>query len=148
MYFEVKHNWTGLLVEPTMGDLKYKNRRADLVFNCLAVREEVHYAEFDSVVDPENSVRAMRGIVSEKTESSLTLQCVPLYTLLLALGNPTVNWFILDIEGAEYQVLQTIPWHLVNIEMISVETDLAGLVIPGSRQEIIDYMRSQGYIHR
>ena len=30
----------------------------------------------------------------------MTLQCVPLYTLLLALGNPTVNWFILDIEGA------------------------------------------------
>ena len=131
-----------------MGDLKYKNRRADLVFNCLAVREEVHYAEFDSVVDPENSVRAMRGIVSEKTESSLTLQCVPLYTLLLALENPTVNWFILDIEGAEYQVLQTIPWHLVDIEMISVETDLAGLVMPGSRQEIIHYMKSQGYVHR
>ena len=125
-----------------MGDLKYKNRRADLVFNCLAVREEVHYAEFDSVVDPENSVRAMRGIVSEKTESSLTLQCVPLYTLLLALENPTVNWFILDIEGAEYQVLQTIPWQLVDIEMVSVETDLAGLVMPGSRQEIIDYMKS------
>ena len=32
------------------------------------------------------------------------LQCVPLYTLLAALGHPTVNWFILDIEGAELQV--------------------------------------------
>ena len=131
-----------------MGDLQYKNRRADLVFNCLAVRDKVHYAEFDSVVDVENSVRAMRGIVSEKRPTSLTLQCVPLYTLLLALDNPTVNWFILDIEGAEYQVLQTIPWHLVDIEMISVETDLAGVVMPGSRQEIIDYMKSQGYLHR
>ena len=68
--------------------------------------------------------------------------------MLLALGNPTVNWFILDIEGAEYQVLQTIPWNLVDIEMVSVETDLAGLVMPGSRQEIIEYMKSQGYIHR
>ena len=56
------------------------------------------------------------------------------------MDNPTVNWFILDIEGAEYQVLQTIPWHLVDIEMVSVATDLAG-----SRQEIIDYMKSQGY---
>ena len=68
--------------------------------------------------------------------------------MLLALGNPTVNWFILDIEGAEYQVLQTIPWHLVDIEMISVETDLAGLIMPGSRPEIIDYMKEKGYIHR
>ena len=78
----------------------------------------------------------------------MTLQCVPLYTLLLAMGNPTVNWFILDIEGAEYQVLQTIPWTLVDIEMISVETDFAGELMPGSRQEIIDYMKSQGYHHQ
>ena len=78
----------------------------------------------------------------------MTLQCVPLNTLLLAMGNPTVNWFILDIEGAEYQVLQTIPWTLVDIEMISVETDLAGEIMPGSRQEIIDYMKSQGYHHQ
>merc|ERR1712062_30214 len=90
----------------------------------------------------------MAGIVKEKTETSTTLQCVPLYTLLLALGNPTVNWFILDIEGAEFQVLQTIPWHEVDIEMISVETDLAGLVMPGTREEIIEYMKSQGYQHR
>ena len=78
----------------------------------------------------------------------MTLQCVPLYTLLLAMGNPTVNWFILDIEGAEYQVLQTIPWTLVDIEMISVETDFAGELMPGSRQEIIVYMKSQGYHHQ
>ena len=64
------------------------------------------------------------------------------------MGNPTVNWFILDIEGTEFQVLQTIPWHLVDIEMISVETDMAGVVMPGSRQEIIDYMTSRGYVHR
>ena len=49
------------------------------------------------------------------------------------MGNPTVNWFILDIEGAEFQVLQTIPWHLVDIEMISVETDMAGLVMLGMK---------------
>ena len=127
--------------------------------------------EFDIIsafeIDSTRNKRAMRGIVQvedvdmlglksvlttesyqEKTPDSSTVQCVPLYTLLLALGNPTVNWFILDIEGAEYQVLQTIPWHLVDIEMISVETDLAGLIMPGSRQEIIDYMKEKGYIHR
>ena len=45
-------------------------------------------------------------------------------------------------------MLQTIPWTQVDIEMISVETDLAGLVMEGSREEIIDYMRQQGYIHQ
>ena len=46
----------------------------------------------------------MGGIVPEQTATSVLHQCIPLYTLLAALGNPTVHWFILDIEGAEFQV--------------------------------------------
>ena len=46
----------------------------------------------------------MGGIVPEKTDTTFQHQCIPLYTLLAALGNPTVHWFILDIEGAEFQV--------------------------------------------
>ena len=38
-------------------------------------------------------------------------------SLLSALGNPKVNYLSLDIEGAELQVLRSIPWHLVNIEV-------------------------------
>ena len=46
------------------------------------------------------------------------------------------------------QVLQTIPWARVDIELVSVETDLAGRVMEGSRGDIIQYMGDQGYIHR
>ena len=56
--------------------------------------------------------------------------------------------FPILILGAEFQVLKTIPWSLVDIEMISVETDLAGLIMDGSRKEIIEFMRQNGYIHR
>jgi len=45
-------------------------------------------------------------------------------------------------------VLRTLPWARVDIEMVSVETDLAGRVMEGSRGDIIEYMRDQGYIHR
>ena len=86
--------------------------------------------------------------MQEEGPDTITLQCVPLYSLLLSLGNPTVNWFILDIEGAEYQVLQTIPWHSVDIEMISVETDMAGVVMPGTRQEIIDKLAEEWMQHK
>ena len=50
----------------------------------------------------------MPGLVPQQTSTSLLEQCLPLYTLLAALGNPTVHWFILDIEGAELQVLTPI----------------------------------------
>ena len=50
----------------------------------------------------------MPGLVPQQTATSVLEQCIPLYTLLAALGNPTVHWFILDIEGAELQVLPPI----------------------------------------
>ena len=36
----------------------------------------------------------------------IDVQCFPLYSILLALGNPTVDYFALDIEGAELPVLR------------------------------------------
>ena len=36
---------------------------------------------------------------------SMQLQCLPMTSLLLALGNPTVNYLSLDLEGAELEVL-------------------------------------------
>ena len=46
------------------------------------------------------------------------------------------------------QVLRTLPWARVDIELVSVETDLAGRVMEGTRGDIIQYMGDQGYIHR
>ena len=34
------------------------------------------------------------------------MQCYPVYSLLLAMDNPTVNLFVLDIEGFELAVLR------------------------------------------
>ena len=45
------------------------------------------------------------------------VQNLACFSLLLALDNPKVNYFSLDIEGAEIQVLRSVPWHLVDIEV-------------------------------
>ena len=50
----------------------------------------------------------------------------------MSLENPTVNLFVLDIEGYELAVLESIPWDKVDIEVLDVETDLAGLVQKGN----------------
>ena len=36
-----------------------------------------------------------------------------------AAGNPTVNLLILDIEGAEFGVLKTLPWDKVDIQVLT-----------------------------
>jgi hypothetical protein len=95
----------------------------------------------------ENSEATMHGITNHSSKSSVEMQCLPLYSLLLALGNPTVDVLSLDIEGAEYQVLQTIPWDRVDIRAISVETQFAGEVMTGSRADIHQLLTSVGFLH-
>ena len=36
----------------------------------------------------------------------IRVQCLPLYSLLAAMGQTTVHYLVLDIEGAELQVLE------------------------------------------
>ena len=43
------------------------------------------------------------------------------YSILLAVGNPVVDYLSLDIEGAELLVLKTIPWDKVDINVVSIE---------------------------
>lgn len=45
----------------------------------------------------------------------IQVQCFPLYSILLAIGRTQVDFFSLDVEGAEYKLLATIPWHKVDI---------------------------------
>ena len=81
LYFESSYNWTGLLVEPLWSDvLRSKNRKAVSVYNCLSVRPEAHYVEFDMTSALRNvKVPAMAGIVKVSlTKFSLTDSVCPL----------------------------------------------------------------------
>lgn len=45
------------------------------------------------------------------------MQCFPIYSLLSALSVTTVDYFSLDVEGAEMEVLATIPFDKVFIKV-------------------------------
>ena len=47
--------------------------------------------------------------------------CFSLETLMLALGRTTIDYFSLDVEGHEREVLDSIPWQKINIRAITVE---------------------------
>ena len=94
----------------------------------------------------------LMGFKPLQTCCSMQLQCLPMASLLLALGNPTVNYLSLDLEGAElevlsclinqhtswlvpttvqdarhkFQVIKMIPFDQLNIEVVSVEFNLLG----------------------
>lgn len=47
----------------------------------------------------------------------IKVQCFPFAHLMEALNVTTVNYFSLDIEGHELEVLKTIPFDEINIEV-------------------------------
>lgn len=48
---------------------------------------------------------------------TVTVQCFPLYSILLALNRTRVDFLALDIEGHELKVLKTVPFHKVDIRV-------------------------------
>lgn len=63
----------------------------------------------------------------------------------MALNNPHIDYFSLDIEGAEMVVLKTLPWDQVNMTLIDVEVNHAGVIFPGTRQEIQTFLASKNF---
>ena len=107
---------------------------------CLSTQKSEMKVKFEVMEGP-----AISGIVGDDGKSARMLgggqfadapvrtvvdvQCLPLYTLLAAMDFPTVDFFSLDVEGAELGILQTIPWDQVhNIRILqsltSVMTEL------------------------
>lgn len=71
----------------------------------------------------------------------MTMQCFPLYSILLALDNPIVDYFSLDVEGAEMAILRTIPWDKVNIKVLTIEFNNR----KEDKEQIVELLCSKGY---
>ena len=65
--------------------------------------------------------------------------------VLEALGNPLVDYFSLDIEGAEYAVLKTINWDKIRLLALSVEMNHAGEIFNGSKEDIHALLEQNGF---
>ena len=81
------------------------------------------------------------------------------------MGNPTIDYFSLDIEGAELPVLkvgvvdtktvggrqlsilflQTIPFDKVDIRVLQIEMDHVGEIFPGTKRDIKVFLASKGF---
>ena len=95
----------------------------------------------------------MRDSIPDNMRSSYQLRCYPLFSLLLALGNPRVDFLSLDIEGAELAVLRTVPWDKVDIELVMVEinhSDKAELdrTMLAAGYEVYKNLKEQDVIYR
>ena len=81
-------------------------------------------------------------------EREILVQCIPLYSVLMALNNPHIDYCSLDIEGAEAPILKTIPWNQINVTLFSVEINHAGRIFPESENDIRQFMKEKGYKYK
>uniref|UniRef100_A0A0P4WF87 Methyltransferase FkbM domain-containing protein n=1 Tax=Scylla olivacea TaxID=85551 RepID=A0A0P4WF87_SCYOL len=122
LYLERELGWRGLLVEPdpwNFWSLRKRGRKAHAIQACLSPSpfpREVTFKQSDTMgrIASAGEEASKRGIYTR-------VKCFPLYTLLLALNTTHLNFLSLDVEGAELQVLQTVPWEKVRVDVLCVE---------------------------
>lgn len=125
LFLEIERNWTGLLVEanPTyFKKLLSLNRNAYSSNVCLNTR---NISEIQMFEHPSND-DSLGGILKDLDYVNTTgvrnpTQCFPLDVLLNALGVSHVDYFSLDVEGAEIGILNTIPFDTLTIDVIGLE---------------------------
>ncbi|CAL8144924.1 unnamed protein product [Orchesella dallaii] len=137
------YNWTGLLIEGNPGpfhNLTTKNRKAWIVNAAACITPNANKITF--FTNPQNT--GLAGLNSRKEHGvsvQLTVQCIPLFTLLKALNVMEVDFFSLDVEGSELAILETVPFDKIKFKFLTVEHGL----IPGGRKALQTFLESKGY---
>jgi len=152
--FEIKRQWKGLLIEPNIDgftSLKTKNRNAILVNSCLASKTKPEEIEFVNAGTgggrPNDVVLGWADVGKDQVNVFKTnVTCLPIFSILESLGNPKVDYFSLDVEGSEWEVLQTIPWDRVDVSVWSIEVNQLE-VLGHPKSELKMFMEKRGYLH-
>ncbi|XP_059483971.1 protein Star-like isoform X2 [Neocloeon triangulifer] len=132
---ETQNNWTGLLIEAdpkNFAALKKSDRNCTLLPTCLSLKKHPMMVNFSSHT-------AWSKITSE--EPGFKVHCMPLFSILKALNRPTIDFFSLDIEGNELDVLRTLPFDEVDIKTFAIEHSN----IKEGREHLLEFMLKQGY---
>ncbi|CAL4149595.1 unnamed protein product [Meganyctiphanes norvegica] len=74
-----------------------------------------------------------------KATKLVSVQCVPIYTVVQALGLSHIDFLSLDVEHAEMGILDTIPWDKLSFTVLAIEST--------APDELIAFMTKQGYAH-
>lgn len=153
LFFELERAWTGLLIEPMPSlfqKLVNKNRNAYAINACLANNRRPLVAKYrlGDALSGRNAqmneahLRRIANMTSLRGEERfIYVPCFSLRTILRAIGVDRVDYFSLDVEGGEVDVLRSIDFETVEIRALTVEHNQ----MDRAKAEILDVMMSKGY---
>ena len=126
------HGWTGLLIEANpqlFTQLLSVNRKAWSINVCLSSGTEPSMEEFEFAgaiggVVKHFYVPHVGRIQSERRSTGKQpVPCFPLVEILKAMGQKTIDFFSLDVEGGEKAIMKSIDWKQVSIRVLCMEAD-------------------------
>jgi len=133
LFFELKRNWTGLLIEANPDfhrALLDKNRRAYVLRTCLSTERRpmtVHLQPagfLGGIADKMH--RSHLSFIGANMKPAIKVNCFPLNAVLAALEVSHVDYLSLDVEGPEIEILRTVDWTRLSIDVITVEYRIYG----------------------
>ncbi|KAK7082258.1 hypothetical protein SK128_012800, partial [Halocaridina rubra] len=140
LYFERELGWTGILIEPnpdSFNKLITKGRKS------FCIQAAASLINMSALLKLKREYIAQMSYISyETTPDMITVEAYPLYTMLKAVNLTKIDFLSLDVEGAEIEVLETIPWHQITVMVMCIEHPHS----EGGAQGIAQYMKKFGYI--
>ena len=130
LYLEKVRSWTGLLIEANpqiYSELLCKHRNVFSINACLSPSSRPQVMEFKSVglyggLSDSMDASHKKGVETMRDITTVSMvQCFPLSSILQALGYDHITYLSLDVEGPELDILASIPWTKLRIDVISVE---------------------------
>ena len=135
LFFEKSRNWTGILIEANPWSFKKIlsiRRHAYMMNACLSPSKQPMVLDFrragfiGGLTDFMEEGHKSR-VVHENGEAAPTkIQCFPLPAILKAMNINHVDYFSLDIEGAEFEILKHFPFDEINVDILTIEYFVSG----------------------
>jgi FkbM family methyltransferase len=156
LYFEKKNGWSGINIEPikSVYDRLVINRPNNININCAVCNKDgkteffcnIGYTEMISGIKDTFDPRHLRRLHRENTEMESTTQLITVQTKRLETifdehTVSRVNYLSVDVEGAEFEVIKSINFDKVFIDVIGFENNYEDTSIP-----IVEYLNSKNFV--
>ena len=156
LYFEKTHNWKGINIEP-IKKIFYKlviNRPNDINLNYAICNYNgdteflcnTGYTEMISGIKENFDPRHWERLQRDNNQTGATTELIKvntkkLETIFDEYNVSHINYLSIDVEGAEFEVIKSINFDKVFIDVIGFENNYNDVSIP-----IVHYLESKNYV--
>ena len=124
-YFEKILNWRGILIEPNIESFKNlkNNRSSKNIFKNVALVSEDFKNKNEDIYLIENNLESKLTNAVNPLSQKVKVATETLNNILKELNINKINFFSLDVEGYEEEVLKGLNLNIFDIDYILIETN-------------------------